>query len=49
MSNLFDVVGTLEPAVAESMGDAFGGDRILVYDDERDQVLVAERRTGGDA
>jgi hypothetical protein len=48
MSDLFDVVGTLEPAVAESMGDAVG-DRILVYDDERDQVLVAERRTGGDS
>jgi len=48
MSDLFDVVGTLEPAVAESMGEAVG-DRILVYDDERDQVLVAERRTGGDS
>jgi len=48
MSDLYAVVGTLDPAVAESMGEAVG-DRILVYDDERDQVLVAERRTGGDA
>jgi hypothetical protein len=48
MSDLFDVVGTLDPAVAESMGEAVG-DRILVYDDERDQVLVAERRNGGES
>ena len=48
MTNLYQVVGRLDPAAAEGLRGRLDNDQVLVVDDERDQVLLAERG-GGDA
>jgi hypothetical protein len=46
MSGEYQVVGSLDPATAQAT--RFEGAQILVHDDDRDQVLIAVPKAGGD-